>query len=79
MVFTVEPGCYFIPRFLTRALNDEKQSKYLVREKIEKFLKFGGVRIEDDVLVTEGGIEILTPGVPKTVEDIEKLMASGKN
>lgn len=79
MVMTVEPGCYFIPRFLTRAMNDEKQGKYLVREKIEQFLKFGGVRIEDDVLVTEDGIEILTPGVPKTVEEIEELMASGKN
>lgn len=78
MVLTVEPGCYFIPRFLNRALTDEKQSKYLVKEKIERFMKFGGIRIEDDVVVTDDGVEILTPGVPKDVDEIEKLMASGK-
>lgn len=79
MVLTVEPGCYFIPRFLKRALADEKQSKYLVKEKIEKFMHFGGVRIEDDVVVTENGVENLTLDAPKHIKDIEELIASGKN
>ena len=35
-----------------------------------------GIRIEDDVLVTEGDPEVLTSSVPKTIKDIEKLMSS---
>ncbi|VDP19531.1 unnamed protein product [Soboliphyme baturini] len=61
MVITVEPGCYFIESFL-------------VLSKIDEYRDFGGVRIEDDVLVTETGSELLTP-VPREITQIEAIMA----
>lgn len=59
MVMTVEPGLYIAP-------DDES---------VEARWRGIGIRIEDDVLITESGSEVLTSAVPKTVVDIERLMA----
>lgn len=61
MVMTVEPGIYIA------ADNDKVDARW----------RGIGVRIEDDVLITDAGCEILTANVPKEVEEIEKLMAAG--
>ncbi len=60
MVFTVEPGLYF-----------DKNDK-----RVPKKYRGIGVRIEDDIVITKDGNEVLTAGVPKTVDEIEALMAS---
>eukprot|EP01080_Neovahlkampfia_damariscottae_P001529 gene1529-12655_t len=73
MVITVEPGLYFIKNMLEKAFSNEKQKKFLNIEKIKKFMNFGGIRIEDDILITKNGFENLT-NVPKEIEDIEKIM-----
>lgn len=77
MVVTVEPGIYFIPALLDPALADPVKSKFLVAEKIETFRGFGGVRIEDDVIVTKTGMENMTTA-PRTVKEIEEWIAGGK-
>jgi Xaa-Pro aminopeptidase len=60
MVLTIEPGLYFPAHDTT----------------IPEALRGIGVRIEDDVLVTEGDPEVLTAECPKSVADIETLMNS---
>ncbi|XLX40760.1 Xaa-Pro aminopeptidase [Ectopseudomonas mendocina] len=62
MAMTVEPGIYIAPD----------------NDKVAKKWRGIGVRIEDDVVVTKKGCEILTGGVPKTVAEIEALMAAAR-
>jgi Xaa-Pro dipeptidase len=53
---------------------DPVQSKFLVRDALMCFMAFGGVRLEDNVVVTETGSDSLTD-VPRLVEDVEAVMA----
>jgi len=74
MVLTVEPGVYFIRALLDPALNDETKSAFLVKEKIEPMMDFGGIRLEDDIVITADGHENFTR-TPRKVADIEAVMA----
>ena len=63
MVFTIEPGIYFIPSLLAHKyeLFSKWQATSNVNwEKIERFSRYGGIRIEDNVYVTKNGVENLT-------------------
>ncbi|WIA20195.1 hypothetical protein OEZ85_006043 [Tetradesmus obliquus] len=77
-VITVEPGLYFMPLLLQRAFNDPKQAPLLVKPAVEALLDMGGVRIEDNVLVTDSGHFNLTmaAGMPKEAAEIEAYMAA---
>ena len=59
MVFTVEPGCYFIPSLL-EAHRNTKKGKLINWRTIEQLYPYGGIRIEDNILVTKDGPENLT-------------------
>uniref|UniRef100_A0A8C6AM36 Xaa-Pro dipeptidase n=1 Tax=Monodon monoceros TaxID=40151 RepID=A0A8C6AM36_MONMO len=74
MVLTVEPGIYFIDHLLDEALADPARACFFNREVLRRFRGFGGVRIEEDVVVTDSGMELLTC-VPRTVEEVEDCMA----
>lgn len=75
-VITVEPGIYFIPYLLEKALNDDNLKQYFNEEMVRSFFDFGGVRIEDDVYITSDGCINLTAGLPREVEEIESIMKS---
>lgn len=77
MVLTVEPGCYFIDHLLDEALADPKKAHFFQLEVLARFRGTGGVRLEDDVVVTADGIENLTM-CPRTVADVEAIMQEGR-
>ncbi|CAB1111085.1 unnamed protein product [Ectocarpus sp. CCAP 1310/34] len=76
MAITVEPGIYFIDHLLDKALKDPEASvaPFLVKSELARFRGFGGVRLEDDVVVTADGVRNLT-NCARTVEDVEAVMA----
>ena len=59
MVFTIEPGCYFIPSLLETQRNTKK-NKLINWKAVKQLYPYGGIRIEDNILVTSGGRENLT-------------------
>jgi Xaa-Pro dipeptidase len=73
-VITVEPGVYFCRFIIEPFLKDPLHSKYIDSAVLEKYWEVGGVRIEDNILLTETGIENLTTA-PKETAEIEALVA----
>ena len=73
-VLTVEPGIYFVPHLIDIWKNEKKFEEYINYDKVEEYRDFGGIRIEDDVLITETGHRILGPAIPKTVEELENFI-----
>ncbi|MFA6126489.1 MAG: aminopeptidase P family protein [Bacteroidales bacterium] len=72
-VLTVEPGCYFIPALIDQWKAEKQHTDFINYAEVEKYKDFGGIRIEDDVLVTEAGCRVLGRAVPKTVKEVEGL------
>ena len=72
-VFTVEPGIYFIPQLISQWKSEGKYNEFINYGKVEKWTSFGGIRIEDNVLITEDGNRLLGKPIPKTIRDIEKI------
>jgi Xaa-Pro aminopeptidase len=72
-VVTIEPGLYFIPDLIDQWRGAGQHTDFIVYEKLEAWKDFGGVRIEDDVLVTEDGYRVLGEPIPKAIEDVEML------
>ena len=74
MCVTIEPGFYQIPRILERPHEVGELESALNRAELARFSDVRGIRIEDDVLVTDAGSEILSAAVPKSVSDVEAAM-----
>ncbi len=73
-VFTIEPGVYFIPALIDQWKAENKHSSFINYDKVETFKTFGGIRIEDDILVTADSHRVLGKPIPKTVDEIEETM-----
>jgi Xaa-Pro aminopeptidase len=74
-VVTIEPGIYFIPALIDLWRSEGKFTEFINYDKADTYKDFGGVRIEDDILVTEDGYRVLGKPIPKTVKEIETTMA----
>jgi Xaa-Pro aminopeptidase len=72
-VITNEPGIYFIPALIEKWKSEKINSDFINFNRVEEYLGFGGIRIEDDILVTADGSRILGERVPVLPEEIEKL------
>ena len=77
-VVTIEPGVYFIAMLLDRALADPEKARFLVASRIDEYRGSGGVRIEDDILITEDGAENMSAAAPRTVKDVEAACRGGR-
>ena len=73
VVVTIEPGLYFIPELMDQYRAEKKYLDFINYDKLEAFRDFGGIRIEDDLLVTESGSRILGKPLVKKAAEIEAL------
>lgn len=75
-VVTDEPGIYFIPQLIDLWRKEGTNAEFLNFDKIESYKDFGGVRIEDDLLITAGGCRFLgKERIPYHVADVERFLA----
>lgn len=72
-VLTVEPGIYFIPELIEKYKSENRFNDFVNYALLENYKTFGGIRIEDNVLITKNGHQVLGEHIPKTVEEIEGL------
>jgi len=76
-VVTVEPGIYFIPELIAQWKSEGRFSDFIAYDKLDDYLDFSGIRIEDDCLITAVGTRVLGPYIPKEVAEIEQIRAKG--
>jgi Xaa-Pro aminopeptidase len=73
-VLTVEPGIYFISVLMDLWRSENKFAEYINYTKLESYKGFGGIRIEDDILITKDGCRLLGRPIPKTISEVENIM-----
>jgi Xaa-Pro aminopeptidase len=71
-VLTVEPGIYFIPALIDRWQKERLHQEFINYDKASALIGFGGIRIEDNILVTPAGAHVLGHGIPKTIPEVEE-------
>jgi Xaa-Pro aminopeptidase len=73
-VLTVEPGIYFIPALIDQWRAENKFATFINYAEVEKYRKFGGIRIEDDVLVTSRAGRVLGPPIAKEIDAVQRAV-----
>lgn len=74
-VITNEPGIYFIPALIDKWQAEGINADFINFEKVNQYRDFGGIRLEDDLLITENGAEIIGERVPITPDEVEAVVA----
>jgi Xaa-Pro aminopeptidase len=79
MTFVIEPGIYIREAALENLPKTPENAAFIdkVRPIVQKYRNIG-VRIEDSFLLTDAGLERLSAGVPRTIEDVERFLAGRK-
>jgi Xaa-Pro aminopeptidase len=72
-VVTVEPGIYFIPELIDQWKSENRFESFINYEKVETYKNFGGLRNEEDFLITENGYRLLGKPIPKSIDDVEAM------
>ncbi len=70
-VLTIEPGVYFIPDLIDLWKSEKRHEQFLNYPKIEEYRNFGGIRNEEDFVITEDGARLLGQPLAKTIEEVE--------
>lgn len=74
-VITDEPGIYFIPALIEKWKSEKINTSFINFDKVSEYIGFGGVRLEDDLLITAKGCRLLgSKRIPITVEDVERTV-----
>ena len=76
-VLTIEPGIYFIPELIDQWKANNHNADFINFDKVEEYRNFGGLRNEEDFLITENGYKLLGKSKPKSIEDVEAEWAKG--
>lgn len=72
-VFTIEPGIYFIPELIDLWRGQNKFNDFINWEKVDSYRNFGGIRNEEDFVMTAEGVKLLGKPKPKTIDEVEAL------
>ena len=72
-VFTIEPGIYFIPELIDLWHSQNKFNEFINWDKVNTYRNFGGIRNEENFLMTKNGAKLLGKQKPKTIEEIEAI------
>ncbi len=72
-VFTIEPGIYFIPELIDLWRSQNKFNEFINWEKVDSYRNFGGIRNEENFVMTENGAKLLGKPKPKTIEEVGAL------
>ena len=74
-VLTVEPGIYFIPQLIEKWKAEKINTEFINFNKLEDYFSFGGIRLEDDITVTQDGCRLVyEKRLPVTIEEIEQAV-----
>lgn len=76
-VMTVEPGLYFIDALMDQWAAERRHADFVVYDALDAWRGTGGVRIEDDIVVTADGCRVLGPPLPKRAAEVEAEVQSG--
>lgn len=75
-VVTVEPGIYFIDPLIDKWHSEGRYRDFIDYKTVDKFRGFGGIRIEDNIVVTEQGHRVIGKPMAKEIEEVEKMFKS---